>query len=176
MIHTNVIPEEGKPVPPGCEWSRAGLAEPKWFKERHSTFMSNDVYLHQQCKYIWRAPFVDATNPADAPESSHVRNDASHSLRISLPTVSQILTASQNPHGFHARYRITKADGTPCDPDAIYFLLRVDNGGSDEKHIAACRAALLKYATQVIATAPHLNQLGQELMDLLTELEKADRE
>lgn len=75
-------------------------------------------------------------------------------------------TPEENPNGFHGRYRIMKADGSECDPAAIYFVLRIDKGGSDPVHIDACRTALLKYANTLI-TAGHMTQLAHELIDLL---------
>jgi hypothetical protein len=44
----------------------------------------------------------------------------------------QILpTESDNPKGLHQRYEVPKADGSPVDEDAVYFVLRLDSGGSD---------------------------------------------
>ncbi|WP_219824447.1 hypothetical protein, partial [Enterobacter cloacae complex sp. 4DZ1-17B1] len=99
-------------------------------------FTEADVRLHLRGDYIWRTPY----DPYTYPPPNMIRHE--------------MQSAEQNPNGFHSRYSVTKADGSPCDPDAIYFVLRVDSGGSDPKHIAACRAALLRYATQVIETAP----------------------
>ncbi len=31
----------------------------------------------------------------------------------------------------HQRYEVPKADGSPVDEDAVYFVLRLDSGGSD---------------------------------------------
>ncbi len=74
-----------------------------------------------------------------------------------------------NPDGFHARYRVTKADGTPCDPGAIYFVMRLDNNGSDLKHIKACRAGIIKYCDEMDG---HLPQLCDELRALIRLLER----
>jgi len=41
--------------------------------------------------------------------------------------------------GYYKKYSITKADGRPCDPDAEYFVLRLDTD-------PAARAALRTYA------------------------------
>lgn len=66
---------------------------------------------------------------------------------------------SGNPKGLHKRYRVEKLDG-PTDPDAEYFVLRLDDGGSDPKHIAACRKALLVYADEI---ETHLPELASDL-------------
>lgn len=68
-------------------------------------------------------------------------------------------TQQQNPKGLRKRYRVEKVDGT-TDPNAEYFVLRLDNGGSDPKHITACRKALMVYADEIEA---HLPDLAQDL-------------
>lgn len=70
-----------------------------------------------------------------------------------------IPSIEQNPNGLHGRYHIAKADGSPVDSNAEYFVLRVDANG-DEDHVRACRNALAVYATGI---APHLPQLAAEL-------------
>lgn len=72
-----------------------------------------------------------------------------------------------SPNGLQQRYRITKADGSPCDPSAFYFVLRCDHGGSDPVHIEACRSALEVYANKVSRT--HLSDLGKDLLSWLVE-------
>lgn len=81
-----------------------------------------------------------------------------------------IPTAGANPKGFHSRYIVSKTSGEPVDPDAIYFVLRVDNGGDDQLHICACQDALRTYAECAMRTN-HLKQLGEELWSMLNELE-----
>lgn len=44
--------------------------------------------------------------------------------------------------GLHNKYRIEKTDGTPVDPRAEYFVLRIDTD-------IAARQALLAYAAAV---------------------------
>ncbi len=79
-----------------------------------------------------------------------------------------IPTAEENPNGLHGRYVVTKADGSPCDPNAIYFVLRLDGGGDDIEHIAACRKAARTYA----AEAPgRLSKMTHELRQLLDHLD-----
>lgn len=71
-----------------------------------------------------------------------------------------IPTKEQNPDGLHGHYIITKSDGTPVAPNAEYFVLRLDDGGSDPKHIAACRKAAMTYAD---AIEEHIPQLAADL-------------
>ena len=74
---------------------------------------------------------------------------------MSLPT------QNDNPNGLHARYHVEKTDGTPIDPRAEYFLLRVDEFGKDPKHISACRKAVLMYAEEI---KEHLPELSKDLI------------
>ena len=78
------------------------------------------------------------------------------------PLFPQVPSPEENPHGFHARYKITKADGSPVDPRALYFVLRLDPHGSDMVHLAACRAAAKTYCAAV-GDHPVLSQVGREL-------------
>lgn len=75
-----------------------------------------------------------------------------------------IPSKSENPYGLHSRYSIRKADGTECDPRAVYFVLRLDGFGSDLGHIAACRAAAKAYAE---AAPEYLSQMAAELKRLV---------
>ena len=71
-----------------------------------------------------------------------------------------IKTRDENPDGLHTRYVVNKLDGTPTDENAEYFVLRLDNGGSDSNHINACRKAVLTYADEI---APFIPQLAEDL-------------
>lgn len=48
---------------------------------------------------------------------------------------------SDQERGVYMKYQIHKADGSPCDPDATYFVLRLDKD-------PAARAAMLVYAEE----------------------------
>lgn len=41
--------------------------------------------------------------------------------------------------GYYSKYTVTKRDGSPVEPEAVYFVLRVDTD-------PAARAALMQYA------------------------------
>jgi hypothetical protein len=87
-----------------------------------------------------------------------------------------IPTREENPKGLHQRFVIRKIIGwrkqetmfgniyqartKAVDPKAEYFVLRLDKGGSDPKHIEACRKAIMTYATEI---AEHLPQLSIDL-------------
>ena len=82
-----------------------------------------------------------------------------------------IQSHEENPKGLHRRYHIDKLvyeDGynvptkIPVDPDAEYFVMRLDNGGSDPKHVAACRKAVLVYAEEI---KDHLPELAADLIE-----------
>lgn len=62
--------------------------------------------------------------------------------------------------GLINKYLVTRSDGRPIDEGAEYFVLRLDAGGKDPLHVAACRAAVLEYARQI---RQHLPVLAEEL-------------
>lgn len=90
--------------------------------------------------------------------------------------MSTIPTQTENPKGLHARYYIQKvvpveqefmglpADDSfklvPVDENSEYFVMRLDTGGSDLKHIAACRIGIHAYAD---AIQNHLPELATDL-------------
>lgn len=86
----------------------------------------------------------------------------------------EIPSEIDNPNGLHCKYVVRKSDGSVSDPRAIYFVLRLDSFGKDEKHIEACRFAARNYANYILMNqdAPHLNQMAMELQELLIDLEK----
>ncbi len=45
--------------------------------------------------------------------------------------MSAIPPQADNPNGLHQRYVISHADGSPIDPLATYFVLRLDSHGRD---------------------------------------------
>jgi hypothetical protein len=59
--------------------------------------------------------------------------------------------------GYYLKYKIEKADGTPLDPNAKYFVLRHDNS-------PAARVALAIYANEVKQEYP---ELAKDLWDIL---------
>jgi len=63
--------------------------------------------------------------------------------------------------GLLRKYIVLRADGTPTDPGAEYFILRLDGGGKDQRHIEACRVAVREYAKQI---ADHLPALSADLL------------
>ena len=71
-----------------------------------------------------------------------------------------IPTKEQNPNGLHLRFRVERTDGKPIDPNAEYFVLRLDDSGSNTAHIAACRKAILTYAKEI---EPQIPQLAADL-------------
>jgi len=75
-------------------------------------------------------------------------------------------TQKQNPKGLHKRYFIKKIDKNgkliPIDEFAEYFVLRLDDYGSDLNHIKACRIGIHAYANAIESTIP---QLAKDLRD-----------
>lgn len=73
---------------------------------------------------------------------------------------SDLQEKSDNPNGLYRKYSITKANGSPCDSNAKYFVLRLDWNGSDKDHVEACRMAARAY----IKNAPErLQKVASEL-------------
>ncbi|WOO40391.1 hypothetical protein [Rubellicoccus peritrichatus] len=75
-------------------------------------------------------------------------------------------TKEENPNGLHQKYVVTKADGSSVDPDAEYFVLRLDYKGGDVSHVRACRAALSMYAKAIQERIPDLANDLKERYDL----------
>jgi len=81
---------------------------------------------------------------------------------------------TEKPHEFNERYEVTNADGTPTDPDAIYFVLRLDSGCKDKQHLLACRSAARAYIRETTwgdSETSHLETIGRDLKTLLNTLE-----
>lgn len=87
--------------------------------------------------------------------------------------MTKIPTIAQNPNGLHQRYAVTKLNGEPEDPNAVYIVLRVDHRGDDKAWTDACRYAVSCLALRLSETHP---QLRSDLNDLLIDLvlEKAN--
>lgn len=85
----------------------------------------------------------------------------------------------QNPKGLHAKYYIQKIVETKIigrdfvgqssfhklkevDKGSEYFVMRLDDGGSDPIHIQACRNAVLNYAKEI---KDHLPELSKDLIE-----------
>jgi len=83
--------------------------------------------------------------------------------------MKKIPTQEENPKGLYLRYNVTKTDGEPVGDDAEYFVLRLDEGGDDIKHIKACRKAIRVYAKKI---KNHLPQLSQDLLERYPKMKK----
>ena len=72
------------------------------------------------------------------------------------------------PLGLYQRYVVSKKheeeDGK-TDPEAVYFILRLDAKGKDPKHARACQRAALTYAEGMRG---HIPQLADELVRLVS--------
>ena len=77
-------------------------------------------------------------------------------------------TQKQNPDGLYQKYIISKTNRELIDENAEYFILRLDEGGNDKKHIEACRKAVLTYANEIKEHLPKLSE------DLITRYGKKD--
>jgi hypothetical protein len=75
------------------------------------------------------------------------------------------------PPGLYDRYVVTKTDGTPIDPRAVYFVLRLDGHGHDREHIESCRRAAKNWCYGAPA---HLRQVAVDLFEKIEQLQKED--
>ncbi|WP_155524039.1 hypothetical protein [Nodosilinea nodulosa] len=72
--------------------------------------------------------------------------------------------------GLYGKYLLSKADGTPLDPRARYFVLRYD---AHAEHGHQSRLALNAYAVQMQDIMPELSQ--QLLNQIVDEAEESYR-
>lgn len=79
-------------------------------------------------------------------------------------------TREQNPRGLHGRYNVRKIYGD-TDPNAIYFVLRLDPQGDDPIWTSACRTAARQLA-QKLREENHLTEVADDLYRLCEHLEK----
>jgi len=95
--------------------------------------------------------------------------------------MDRIKTQQQNPNGLHQRFVIRKITGwvqtgidkwkaktKAVDKNAEYFVMRLDEGGSDINHIKACRIGIHAYADAIEATIPELAKDLRSRYPLLT--------
>lgn len=86
--------------------------------------------------------------------------------------MTMIPSQLMNPNGLHRRYTVSKADGSPVDPVAEYFVLRLDPFCRDQDHLEACWAAAREYAYHIMSV-PRLKLLAMELLLLVDNSEAA---
>lgn len=94
---------------------------------------------------IWKSTLN--TLELTAPESSPIEKKTTKSMKTTK--------------GLYNRYIIQKTNGEPIDKNAEYFVLRLDKGGDDPKHIDACRRAIQIYAANIYG---HLTELAHDIM------------
>lgn len=63
--------------------------------------------------------------------------------------------------GLYNKYVIRKSDGSIVNPNADYFVLRLDKDG-EKNHVNACRKAILLYANEIKSYLP---ELSKDLID-----------
>lgn len=77
-------------------------------------------------------------------------------------------TVEENPRGLHQRYKVEKLYGDQ-DPDAVYFVLRLDKRGDDTIWTSECRVAARGLAIALMGRK-HLREVAEELYKLCEEL------
>jgi len=71
---------------------------------------------------------------------------------------------NSEPKGLYGKYRIEKVDGSPVDPGAVYFTLRLDT----DPH---ARAAIKAYVESCKREEP---KLAKDLEKILEELKRSN--
>lgn len=94
-------------------------------------------------------------------------------IRDCGPATDRIPSEDDNPKGLHSRYVVSRTDGR-TEPNAVYFVLRLDGTGVDPIHVEACRAAAAMYSTVVgiLPGSDHLHQMAKELDELVDKIGK----
>ena len=94
--------------------------------------------------------------------------------RTPIGPKGRIPLKGQNPEGLHQKYVIKKvkcwkrrrtgdvyAETEKTDPNADYFVLRLDDHGNDKVWVKACRKAMLTIAEEV---RDHLPELAKDIL------------
>lgn len=98
-----------------------------------------------------------------------------HWMEVPKPPKKPLLPeAKDNPNGLHRKYVVSKANGDPINPNAIYFVLRLDGHSEDVFHFDACRFAAKAYVERVgelydicKSEIDHLIPVAKELEELI---------
>lgn len=121
---------------------------------------------------MWKEIHRDDTTPilqaAEAAGRKAARLMADQIAEVWPELRNRLPSESENPNGLHRRYVISKADGSPIDPEAVYFVLRLDAGGSDAIHVKACQDAAIAYYDTIREES--IENRGRHLLKLAYEL------
>lgn len=98
----------------------------------------------------------DCTPQANCQWSSRVHGERCPQGGCKGVPIENLTKDPDSKRGLYQRYVVSKSDGTPIDPKAEYFILRLDPFGSDPWHINAGRAAVLLYAQIIEKILPEL--------------------
>ena len=90
------------------------------------------------------------------------------SNEISPPAPEREACSSLKGTGLIGKFIVMHSDGHPVDPEAEYFVLRLDeHPDTDDAHFKACRRAIQVYANEIKEEYP---KLAQDLMDKYGEI------
>ena len=82
--------------------------------------------------------------------------------------MASIKMAEENPNGLHQKYIVSHANGKPVDPEAVYFVLRLDG---NHLHNIACRSAALEWCREVLVRPDNpLTQTAEDLKGMTAKL------
>ena len=80
----------------------------------------------------------------------------------------KIPTREENPNGLHQRYIVTHASDNPDDPEALYFVLKLNS--KDPAHKRACRLAAWEYV-DAVRTIAHMPQIPEGACKTATQIQ-----
>jgi hypothetical protein len=75
---------------------------------------------------------------------------------VSCDKEVEIYKSKDRSKGLYGKYKIAKTNGKPIDPNSDYFVLRLDDGCKDKRHLNACKKAALTYAMEMKDYMPEL--------------------
>lgn len=61
------------------------------------------------------------------------------------------------------KYKIYKTNGKSVDPDALYFILRLDDECKDKIHLEACKKTALTYVEEI---KDHMPKLAKQMIEI----------
>lgn len=80
---------------------------------------------------------------------------------------------TKSDDGYKRKFIIKKANGNNIDPNAEYFVLRLDNHGKDIRFARACRKAALTLSDEI---KDYMPQLSEDLKTIVTYYDVRDDE
>ncbi|MFW6272247.1 MAG: hypothetical protein ACOC2U_00490 [bacterium] len=124
--------------------------------EKNNDLLFDQIHYHSICK----PSDLDSLICLNEIHSTFNALKNPHFLTLYIESVK--LMRNDDNDGLYNKYIIKKTNGKPIDPNSDYFVLRLDDGCKDKKHLEASRKALLTYAEEI---KDHLPKLSKDLIE-----------